>query len=196
MSRRVPTKSWTVCLFNLVLALTACGQAGDSPFRPDDTSVQMSHGSSEMTPEYEQQLAQLRSTTAPFHNVDMAAEAGYDAQLTPCWYYSGLGAMGYHYGNLSLIDATAQLLAPEILVYEPMRGGGLRLVALEYIVPINLWPGPTPPSLLGQEFHRNDALGLYALHIWLWRHNPSGTFEHWNPDVSCQYASDSEDRAP
>jgi hypothetical protein len=104
--------------------------------------------------------------------------------------------MGYHWGNVTLIDDKAELLKPEILVYEPQSSGRLRLVALEYIVPIAAWTGADPPSLLGQEFNRNDALGLYALHIWLWRYNPNGMFADWNPKASCQYADESEDRAP
>jgi hypothetical protein len=68
-------------------------------------------------------------------------------------------------------------------------------VAIEYIVPIPMWSGSEPPSLVGQEFERNDALGLYALHLWLWRHNPNGMFADWNPKVSCAGAAESEDRS-
>lgn len=141
-------------------------------------------------------LAELARATAAFHNIDLAATAGYDAQLTPCWYYGDQGAMGYHYGDPDLIDGTAELLHPEILVYEPGHTGTLQLVAIEYIVPIGSWQGTNPPSLLGQEFEQNDALGIYALHVWLWRDNPNGMFADWNPKVSCENAADSEDRAP
>ena len=30
----------------------------------------------------------------------------------------------------------------------------------------------------GQETH-------YDLHVWLWKHNPSGLFAEWNPSVTC-----------
>jgi hypothetical protein len=33
--------------------------------------------------------------------------------------------------------------------------------------------------------HLNEALGVYVLHGWIFRENPSGVFEDWNPDVSC-----------
>jgi hypothetical protein len=141
------------------------------------------------------QLAALRRVTAPFHDIAVAADAGYDAPLTPCWYYGSEGAMGYHYGNPSFIDGTPELLRPEILVYAPDRDGDLHLVAIEYIVPIPMWSGSEPPSLVGQEFERNDALGLYALHLWLWRNNPNGMFADWNPKVSCAGAAESEDRS-
>jgi hypothetical protein len=26
---------------------------------------------------------------------------------------------------------------------------------------------------------------FYALHAWVWKHNPSGTFAQWNPQVHC-----------
>jgi hypothetical protein len=41
---------------------------------------------------------------------------------------------------------------------------------------------------LGVPFMRNEPLGMWALHIWAWRPNPSGTFAMWNPKASCAYA--------
>jgi hypothetical protein len=26
----------------------------------------------------------------------------------------------------------------------------------------------------------------YDLHVWLWKTNPSGLFNPWNPDLSCK----------
>ena len=31
----------------------------------------------------------------------------------------------------------------------------------------------------------NPALGWYILHAWVWKPNPSGMFNNWNPDVDC-----------
>jgi hypothetical protein len=39
--------------------------------------------------------------------------------------------------------------------------------------------------VLGQHLHLNPALGVYILHAWIWRYNPSGIFQDWNPMVSC-----------
>jgi hypothetical protein len=25
----------------------------------------------------------------------------------------------------------------------------------------------------------------YDLHVWLWKHNPSGLYAPWNPDATC-----------
>jgi hypothetical protein len=85
---------------------------------------------------------------------------------------------------------------PELVMYEPQQGGGQQLVGVEYIVPFDQWSQPNPPTVLGQMLHRNEALSLWVLHVWLWRENPSGLYADWNPNVSCTNATTSEDRAP
>lgn len=48
-----------------------------------------------------------------------------------------------------------------------------------------------PPVLFGREFHlvtapnRYGVLAFYELHAWVWKHNPSGAFNDWNPRVTC-----------
>ena len=56
------------------------------------------------------------------------------------------------------------------------------------MVPFGQWKGEAGPTLLGVPFGRNEALGVWALHIWAWRPNPSGMFAMWNPRVSCALA--------
>ncbi len=131
-------------------------------------------------------LAGLRGATAPYHRLEAAAAAGWDAQITGCMELPGTGGMGYHYGNVGLIDGVAEQFAPELLVYAPQKNGGLRLVAVEFIVPFDAWTSEEPPSLHGIDFHRNEAFGLWVLHAWIWRHNPAGILEDWNPTVSCE----------
>jgi hypothetical protein len=58
-------------------------------------------------------------------------------------------------------------------------------VGIEYVVPLSF---PEPAPLFGQHFHANEDAGLWALHVWAWRHNPSGMFADWNPNVTCDYA--------
>jgi hypothetical protein len=92
-------------------------------------------------------------------------------------------------------DAELDATKPEALIYAPMPDGTLRLIGMEYIVFQSTWhavPGHTqPPRLFGQTFHSGGAdnrYGIpayYALHLWLWDHNPSGLFEDWNPTVRC-----------
>lgn len=173
-----------------VLALPACERA-PAPLAPEQP--RFSHGDHDRgAAGLGRQLADLRRVTAPFHSFDRAVEAGYSAQITPCWEHRTLGAMGYHYGNPELIDGTVSLLEPELLIYEPQPGGHMRLVGMEYIVPIDAWKGASPPTLLGQEFHPHSFLPIYKLHIWLWRNNPRGIFADWNPKVTCDFAAETD----
>lgn len=133
-------------------------------------------------------LATLTRVTAPFHRAAAAAAAGWSTPVTGCMSLPGVGAMGVHIGNMAHIDSTVSVAEPELLVYEPQKNGSLRLVAVEYIVPLAMWPSEDPPQLFGQTFHRNETFGLWALHVWLWKHNPAGLFADWNPTVSCTWA--------
>jgi len=88
-----------------------------------------------------------------------------------------------------LLDATR----PEIVIYEPTSNGGRKLIGADYLVLAEAWDAThsSPPELFGQPFNFTAAgnrFGLpayYSLHAWIWKHNPAGTFEMWNPDVSC-----------
>ncbi len=58
-----------------------------------------------------------------------------------------------------------------------------------------------PPSLLGAEFahmandpatQMDEAHGFephYELHAWVFRENPNGTFEPFNPNVTCEHSA-------
>lgn len=170
--------------------LAAC--APDAPLAAPAEAAAHPHASQAASPAVQRELAALRRQTAPFHDFARAVEAGYAAPITPCWAHESLGAMGTHYGNPELIDGTVDLLYPELLMYEPGPGGHMRLVGMEYIVPVDAWTDETPPMLLGQAFHRHATLPIYKLHVWLWRDNPRGTFADWNPAVSCAHAAGTE----
>lgn len=142
-----------------------------------------------LTVEQRQQLAALRAVTARFHDVEAAMEAGWAVPVTPCLSHPTDGAMGYHYGNVALLDDQVAVLEPEALLYEPRKNGKLRLVAVEYLIPFAILPPDADaPELLGQTFHANHGAGVWALHVWIWRNNPSGLFAHWNPNVTCDWA--------
>jgi len=183
----------------LFAALTACQDNGSSTDAVMAPSVVGSAG--DVAPITDDaQLAQLREVTARFHSIDVAKQAGYSTQITPCWAHHSAGGMGYHFGNTNLFDATVDLLNPETVIYEPQTGGHMKLVGMEYIVPLDAWAGAghdlndatDVPQLLGQKFTRHSFLPIFKLHLWLWRNNPSGTFADWNPKVSCQNADVSE----
>jgi hypothetical protein len=106
-------------------------------------------------------------------------------------------APGHHWYGFSLahdidtanLDLKVDLLHPEAMVYSPGPNGKLELGAVEYIVPTEPWDaaGNThPPMLMGRHFHLNEKVCVYGLHAWIWKNNPSGIFEDWNPKVSCQ----------
>ena len=142
------------------------------------------------------QLAKVRRATVQFRSIDAATGAGYALMppLDGCIQNPGVGAMGYHYFNQELMaDLSEDPLRPEAMVYAPGRDGKLRLAAVEYIVPGDAWhaAGNTePPEVLGQEMHvLNPALGWYILHAWVWKYNPDGIFEDWNPRVVCPPAA-------
>ena len=149
-------------------------------------------------------LADAARATARDHNVNVAIHAGYgrfkDVNGIACIAMTDMpqmGAMGIHYVNSTLVgDPSIDAASPEALVYEPEKHGKLRLVALEYIVVQSAWDAThaSPPTLFGQQFNftaspnRFGLPAFYSLHAWIWKHNPSGTFSMWNPNVSCALA--------
>jgi hypothetical protein len=127
-------------------------------------------------------FAAVREVTDKFHDVHKAKRAGYLPALA-CFDLPGTGGMGQHLINGTLMDGVVNAIHPEALVYE-VDGDTLRLVAVEYIVPYAFVPATAaPPRLYGQSYHHNDALSLWALHAWVWRHNPLGMFADFNPNV-------------
>jgi hypothetical protein len=135
-------------------------------------------------------LALVRQATAQFRRVEVAQATGYDLRpgLDHCFNNPGVGGMGYHYIDTTILDLTLNALEPEAMVYAPGPKGRLQLGAVEYIVPAAAWEaaGNTePPSVLGHHLHLNQELGVYVLHAWIWKNNPAGIFEDWNPKVSC-----------
>ena len=136
-----------------------------------------------------------KPATARFHDLDKAKQAGYEVQVFDAagitCIASDQGTMGIHMLNPSLLDSEIDATAPELLVYEPRDDGTLKLVALEYLVFQAAWTGSEPPSLFGREFdfvgagNRYGLPPFYALHAWIWKPNPSGLLNAWNPDVSC-----------
>jgi hypothetical protein len=101
--------------------------------------------------------------------------------------------MGVHYLKASLMSEPVDLRRPPILLYVPSEDGP-RLVGVEYFkadADQDLSTDDDRPSLLGHEFdgpmegHGGGMPRHYDLHIWVWKHNPAGTFEEFNPAVTC-----------
>ena len=179
-----------IFLLGLAQGLAGCGSSPTTPSALTTPSA----------PTLGAQLETVKAATAKYQDVAAALADGFVAPPT-CASSTGQGAGGYHYTNPSRVDGRVTAEEPETLLYIP-EGGVLRLVAVEYFVPVVLdgvpYFGPTAPSSPGltpQVFGR-DLDGPMAghnptmpwhwdLHVWIWRSNPAGMFSPWNPDLSC-----------
>jgi hypothetical protein len=129
-------------------------------------------------------VTRLRAATARFKSTSVALAAGYLGE-TNCVQHPAHGAMGYHYNNKALRDATLDVEQPEVLVYEKLPDGAFKLNGVEYIVPLAAWTKAEPPTIMGQSLKRADSLGFWYVHVWSETVNPSGLFADWNPNVKC-----------
>jgi hypothetical protein len=134
-------------------------------------------------------LAAVKAATPRFHRPEVARAAGWD--LVPgldfC-FENPAGGMGFHYINQELLNnAAVDPLQPEAMVYVPGPHGKLRLGAVEWIVKAEQVDPANPPVLFGQTLHldTDDGLPVYVLHAWIFKENPTGVFEDWNPKISC-----------
>lgn len=138
-------------------------------------------------------LQEIRKLSGRYHSVSQAAAAGFvDDEV--CTSVPGLGGMGHHFVNVSRLDATLEADKPEVLLFAPKPGGGLRLAGVEYVVvdadqqlntsndrPVlagHAFDGPMPGHFPGMPVH-------YDLHVWAWMENPAGDFATWNTALTC-----------
>jgi hypothetical protein len=135
----------------------------------------------------------VREATERFQDVRVAEAEGYALKFG-CVSGGDYGAMGLHYVNFPLVlDGVLDPTRPEIVIYEPLPNGRLRLVGADYLVLASDWDAknPAPPELMGQLLHLFESpnrFGLptfYTLHVWAWKENPTGTFANWHAKVSC-----------
>jgi hypothetical protein len=146
--------------------------------------------------------ALARQGTAAYHDASVITQNSdwfqlFDVQNISC-IDNPAGGMGIHFVNGARVgDPTENAAAPEAVIYEPTKNGGLRLVAVEYVVTKQAWEdagNTAAPRLYNRDFelvlagNRYGLPDFYELHAWLWKHNPSGFNEDWNPNVTCAYA--------
>jgi hypothetical protein len=138
-------------------------------------------------------LQEVRDATRRYRNVDSAIDAGY-VQFLGCVYEPLAGSMGVHFVNGTLVgDPTIDSTKPEALLYDVEPDGQLALAGAEYIVFQEAWDAlhDQPPTLFGQTFmlvpspNRFGIPAFYELHVWASKHNPTGSFQDWNPKVLC-----------
>jgi hypothetical protein len=128
----------------------------------------------------------VRAATLKYKDIGEAFADGY-ILFYRCTEQPGVGTMGQHLLNEALLgDLGLDPLRPEVLVYQPTRAGGYRLVAVEYVT---FQAGQT---VLGQPMNTvpvGNRYGVpvefYAKHAWIWQGNPKGIFADWNPSITC-----------
>jgi hypothetical protein len=135
----------------------------------------------------------VRDATERFQDVEVAKAEGYALQFG-CVSGSESGAMGMHFVNGALVgDGELDPTRPEIVIYEPLANGKLKLVGADFLVLADAWNAKhaNTPEMMGQLFHLFEApnrFGLpafYTLHVWAWKESPTGTFVNWHQNVSC-----------
>jgi hypothetical protein len=173
-----------------VLTTQALGDNGWT----QDAAPKHQHSSSEIKGAANELVRVVREATARYRDVEVAKADDY-ALVFGCVTGPDYGAMGLHYVNGDLLnDGKLDATRPEIVIYEPLPNGRLRLIGADYLVDAKAWHaanGPATPQLFGQLLHyfgSPNRFGLepfYTLHVWAWKDNPSGTFTNWHSTVSC-----------
>jgi hypothetical protein len=142
----------------------------------------------------------------PFDLCDTAEMAGKPAAL---------GVMGVHYFKPDQAGVTeppnprvngngthTDFRKPTVLIYEPQADGSFQLVAVENIAFEKAWKEAghaEPPSFHGVPYNHmadDPATAVdeahmfephYDRHVWIYRENPNGVFESYNPAVTCEH---------
>ena len=139
----------------------------------DDSNPEMST--------WEMQVEQVKLATADYQNFDAAESAGL---IDVSGYVPN---MGHHYLNPALSDGIFELERPEIVLYVPDENGQMEMVGVEYSIvpedPDN--PGNPPEGFDGNqdEWHFNEMVGQWQLHVWTVLENPDGIFAAQNPVI-------------
>lgn len=178
------------------LMVTLAGCAGDGPLDPIVALPHLARSVPALSvgaADTEGALvAQLRQASVHFRDIQVALDEGYVQTSPGC--VAGFGVVFRHN---TLVDGVVDAGHPEILLYEPQKNGRMRLVGIELLVLASSWDATHsgPPTYAGQTFEDRRAPGSagppfpnYALHAWIWQHNPNGLFTPFNPTITCQFA--------
>ena len=187
MSKRIRAAAQAA---SLTLRLVLLGSFAMTTPLFSQSGIPMDHSAVTQAPP---ELVQVvRGATQKYVDVNAAINAGYSPVLG-CVSGPDHGAMGVHYLNASLLNGEVDATQPQALIYEPLGGGKMRLVGVEFIVDAATWAkkNPGPPQLyqqLLQLIPSPNRYGLdtfYELHVWAWQDNPNGAFVDWNNKVNC-----------
>jgi hypothetical protein len=125
------------------------------------------------SPEIESQLDVARKSICRYRRIEAALAAGYHDSGLACE-----PGQGYHFIKDDLVGTT-DIRHPSVLMYT--KDGDLN--SPEWIAPKAAFP--EPPSIFGQVMHSEDELGLWIVHVWVWKQNSNGVFDDHNPNVTC-----------
>jgi hypothetical protein len=124
--------------------------------------------------EVEEQLEIAHKSICRYRRIEAALAAGYHDSGLPCE-----PGQGYHFIKDDLVGTT-DIRHPSVLMYT--KDGDLN--SPEWIAPKAVFPDPL--SIFGQTMHSDDdGLGLWILHVWVWKQNSNGVFDDHNPDITC-----------
>lgn len=155
----------------------------------------------ETTSQLPPELTEVREALEKYEDPFVAVHDGYFSTVGCVAYPEGggegevpydPGAMGVHFLNPRLLDGKVDPQRPEVLVYNRLDDGTLRLMAAEWMVPLEA--ASERPMLFGQEFDgpmvgheplMPEGFHHYDLHAWLWTENPAGRFAPTNPGMEC-----------
>lgn len=132
-------------------------------------------------PAWEAEIEQLKAATNQYVDFSVAEAAGF---IDVSGYIPN---MGHHYLNPAFSDGVFELEKPEIILYLPDTEGKMQMVGVEYsIVPADPDnPGSPPEGFTGgqDEWHFNEMVGQWQLHVWTVLDNPDGIFAPQNPAI-------------
>jgi len=161
----------------LILIGICCPLVGSAPLTITGTSEAANVTVDDLSPATRRELALARNATAKYHDIARAEADGY--QFLAC-----IPGEGREYVNWSLVDCTFDIKHPEALHYIH-DGNGLRLVGVEYVVPVACTVTP-PEGFTGDadewEFMA-EGLPIWALRAALWFPNREGMFAEHNPRI-------------
>ena len=186
-----------VCLFALVaLPVVGCGDENTAAGGSSGTGGSAGAGGGGTGGEVAADIAKARAATERYKSLENAIDDGYEESgILPCVAHNGWRFANFAHFVLAQVNPP-DIEKPVNLVYDRQQDGSFTLVAVEYVT-----SGTSEaPTLFGQKMDGliclpNDFPPSYALHVWLWKDNPDGMFQHYNSTVSADVCvADGEDR--
>src|SRR6185503_4770858 len=107
----------------------------------------------------------VRDATERFKDVRVAEQEGYSLMFG-CVSGPDSGAMGLHYVNLPLVlDGVLDPWKPEIIIYEPLPNGKLKMTGADFLVFASDWHknNAATPDLMGQLLHLFESPNRFGL---------------------------------